>query len=376
MIDSKEKAEIIPNRKYLLTTSEYAEAVLVIDNAVLADHSTEETRALVGSTVAGLSNLADFDKSNAEFITQRLESFIPHMLDGRRSIREYLDLWKDRDAFHQRAEGMINSINPTASPVKLKSFEALLFNRNLPYAAGVVVDTEDMQKIAVKVGVRNFSGLHVKAGEWGSLMFLVVPGKLSAQPKDVLDKLMDTLSHENYHALAAMMGASGGKARLAESSKKLYESSQNIVMLDNLHGHIDNVLRVAKGELIPEVNMNINVYPLKGEKDTRLRAAFRAIAAQTLGPIETDIQRFQVSLDNPPPRWKPTVEELLKVKSRADGLRDLILQRTTNFFEARGVALQNGNERLLFYASTFLALPDFYLLPKVMENLNQKYQNN
>ncbi|MDP3888854.1 MAG: hypothetical protein Q8Q24_02305 [bacterium] len=379
MDDQKETAEMNPNQKYLLATSEYAEAVLVIDNTVLADHSAEEVILLVGSTIAGLPNLADFDRGNAGFIGQRLRSFIPHMLDGRRSIREYLDLWKDRDAFQRRVDGILNSINPSISPVKLKPFEALLFDRNIPYAIGLVIDTEDMQKIVAKIGVREFSGLHVKVGGWGSLMFLSVPGKLSAQPREVLDKLVDTLSHENYHALTAMMGASGGKARLVESSKKSYEvllNNQVVVTLDDIQEHMANVLRVAKGELVPEANININVYPLKGEKDTHLRSAFRAIAAQVLGPIEADIQKLQTSLDNPPPGWKLTPEELSKMKSRAGGLKDLILRRTNNFFEARGIALQGGNERLLFYASTFLALSDFYLLPKVMENLNQKYRRN
>lgn len=373
VVDSNQKVEL-EKRRWLECAVEYAELVMGLEDAILKGCSEEEAIDLAKKNLGVKPFLQKFKQATNGQIQRRLEIIIPHFLERRKLVEEYKKLASDPEAIRKKFEREINSRNLQKPSIKLSRPKGCLYVPTAPYALGIIVSQEEMKRIASKVGASEFQGLHLGKG----LVITMVEDD-EIRRKQILPqakrRIAYVLSHENYHALADVMGARGNRQRLAEAQKYLYDTPKGEpkeVTARDVNRTINCILRMAKGEIIPEVDMDITAYQPNVKTKDQFKVAFSSVFTQVWKPIKGNTLKLKSALENPPAWWKLSNQERLSLKTRVDELEKFIIDKIGTFLVASSKALSSRSRRLLFYAATFLRLEDFDLLLPAVELINQK----
>jgi hypothetical protein len=373
MINSEEIKE--KDNQYIQCVVDYAEVAKSLDEAVRNKSSLEELKNLIRTGIAARTSLSAFDRQNSGMISQRFESMIPHFSAQADLVCEYCQLAQDPKAIKEKFEVQINAVRPDLPPISLETPLVGIRKPSDPYAFGMVVSMDEMKKIASKLGGQEFQGVHLGKG----LILIVaqegdvIKGQISP---GALRKISDILSHENYHALADIMGARAMDTKMAEMEQHLYgpfSQEPPVITAQDIRKMIDLILRQAKSELIPEAGIDVSVYLPGAQPQEQFKKALFFVFSQVWHPVKGKVEKLTQILDNPPTHWKIGDQEKISLKSQVASLDKLIMDRVGKFILASGMALSLQNTKLLFFASTYLTFNDFRLLPQVVEVINQRH---
>lgn len=362
------------SRKYIKCVVEYGRLARDLEKAILSGCSGEEAINLIISGLKEKEFLWELNRKLEGEIGGQLGGIAKKLLLRQEQIKSYRKLAKDPLATKQKFEEVINSTKkPGQLPLALKKPLASLFLQESPYALGILIERPEMRKIASFLGCREFQGLHL--GE-GLVVMTAFPGEREGKQLTLLAqrRIADSFSHENYHALSAVIGASGNRTYLdnLENNLEKHFSEGKAVSAAQINEVIEQIIRLAKGELIAEAKIDFGVYQPSGEIKDNFTAAYVFVIGQVLNPIKEDILKLRKGFEEMSSSSNLEDREKVALESRIKNLENFIVDKIGAFLLASNKASNSEGKKMLYFAATFCRLQEFILLPALVEEINKE----
>lgn len=353
---------------------EYAEIAYSLEEAVLGGADVLEAKSLIENTLPTKTALLKFDQP-AGTVQQRLEWIGPNLIERRELIARYREMAKSGTGLKEVFEERLKLLNKGVE-VQLRRVHSFIVIDAAPFAVGAVIDKATMEDIASKLKRPKFHGVSIGGG-------LVL---VTANDGDLVDgkftnkasrRIADTMSHENYHALASLVGAHSYTAymNLDKKGGVMFAENPNAIADAKLvDSTIYDMFRIARGEILPEVQIDTGAYEGKDGGDAKARAkqAYIFVCEQALGPSKEFLGKLRIALNELPPHWKIGEQNQEILKRKIGAIEQRIMDAVTGLFIARFKTTINKERRMLFYAGTFMGLEDFRILPQVADAIKIK----